>query len=459
MKLTRKPDAASITDDTSAETPVTSPADTNEASPTRLSRAARRAGVDTARTLLFVDDEPGILFLLKDSFDTLYNVRTAESGAEAIALIKSGFVPQVIVSDQRMPGMSGAEFLAASRALVPNAVRVALTGYADLSDVIASVNSGFIYRFMTKPWDSTEIVEAIRLCFEQYDIATRNDELIALNNEKNEFLGIAAHDLKNPLNAIMNMAEMMRSMSESIDETMRMEMLTHIVSSSERMFAIITNLLDVNALERGGIAFRFDAVNLVQQAELVADSYRARASDKGITIHFSSALARSTDKLDTPEATSDLVLADETATQQVLENLISNAVKYSPHNKNIFIEVSASAASTASTLASSGAESEGKPMLRVAVRDEGVGISADDQAKLFGKFARLSARPTGGEHSTGLGLSIVKKMVTIMNGRVWCESTLGEGATFFLELPRISSAEAASLQALRIQETPLMTAD
>ena len=73
--------------------------------------------------------------------------------------------------------------------------------------------------------------------------------------------------------------------------------------------------------------------------------------------------------------------------------------------------------------------------LRVEVQDQGPGLSADDQKKLFGKFARLSAKPTGGEHSTGLGLSIVKKMVEAMNGKVWCESKLGQGATFIVELP------------------------
>jgi signal transduction histidine kinase len=103
---------------------------------------------------------------------------------------------------------------------------------------------------------------------------------------------------------------------------------------------------------------------------------------------------------------------------QVLDNIISNAVKYSPHRKNIFIRLKSSSEA-----------------VRIEIQDEGPGISPDDMQKLFGKFARLSARPTGGEHSTGLGLSIVKKMVEAMNGRVWCESELGKGATFIVELP------------------------
>jgi len=74
-------------------------------------------------------------------------------------------------------------------------------------------------------------------------------------------------------------------------------------------------------------------------------------------------------------------------------------------------------------------------LVRCEVQDEGPGLSPQDQQRLFGKFARLSAKPTGGEHSTGLGLSIVKKTVEAMNGKVWCESELGRGATFSVELP------------------------
>ena len=111
-------------------------------------------------------------------------------------------------------------------------------------------------------------------------------------------------------------------------------------------------------------------------------------------------------------------LVDPSVMVQVLENLVSNAIKYSPSGKNIRVRLS-----------------KDPSHVRCEVRDEGPGLSAEDQKKLFGKFARLSAKPTGGEHSTGLGLSIVKKMVEAMNGKVWCESELGKGATFVVQLP------------------------
>jgi len=94
-------------------------------------------------------------------------------------------------------------------------------------------------------------------------------------------------------------------------------------------------------------------------------------------------------------------------------------VKYSPTGTNVFVSIT-----------------QDMGIVRISVRDEGPGLSDDDKTKLFGKFARLSAQPTGGEHSSGLGLSIVKKMVEAMRGRVWCESVFGEGATFVVELPK-----------------------
>ncbi len=106
---------------------------------------------------------------------------------------------------------------------------------------------------------------------------------------------------------------------------------------------------------------------------------------------------------------------------QVIDNLISNALKYSPFDTTITIRVKAKSDN-----------------VRLEVEDEGPGISEEEMPKLFGKFARLSAQPTGGEHSTGLGLSIVKKMVEAMNGKVWCESEPGKGATFIVELPLIA---------------------
>jgi signal transduction histidine kinase len=234
-------------------------------------------------------------------------------------------------------------------------------------------------------------------------LQSKNNELATLNAEKNELMGIVSHDLKNPIGAIRTFAELIESktfVGEEADEGIR-----QIVKISDRMLDLVKNLLDVNRLESGGMTMSLVEFDIAPMVEATVQQYTSQAEAKNITLHFAN------------EAESSIAIADEQAIMQVLDNIVSNAVKYSPHGKNVFVRVKAS--------------NEG---IRVEVQDQGQGISPDDMKKLFGKFARLTARPTGGEHSTGLGLSIVKKMVEAMNGKVWCESELGKGATFIVEL-------------------------
>jgi len=240
-------------------------------------------------------------------------------------------------------------------------------------------------------------------------LATQNDDLETLNTEKDELMGIVAHDLKNPLNLILNSATMLTEYEQDLAPDDKKHFLHNIVKTSERMFDLIRNLLDMNALERGGMSLNPVNFDVNVWVEQTVEQYQNAAAAKAIVLQYTGEAA--------------MVYADEQALQQVLDNLVSNAIKYSPHSKTVFVRVKSS-----------------PEAVRVEVQDEGPGISAEDMQKLFGKFARLSAQPTGGEHSTGLGLSIVKKLVEAMQGRVWCESEVGDGlrtgATFIVELPK-----------------------
>jgi signal transduction histidine kinase len=238
------------------------------------------------------------------------------------------------------------------------------------------------------------------------ELSESNVLLQHLHKEKNEFLGIAAHDLKNPLAQIILSSGTMNRYYERMSDAEIQEHIQRIGLVAVRMREIISNLLDINALEQGGIRIVLHPFDLTPKVHAVVQDYAERAAEKQLC--FSTEM----------EGNLPLVNADETLMVQVLDNLVSNAVKYSPPNKNIFLRLKSS-----------------KEAVRLEIQDEGPGFSEEDKEKLFGKFARLSARPTGGEHSTGLGLSIVKKMVEAMNGRVWCESELGNGATFIVELP------------------------
>jgi signal transduction histidine kinase len=258
-------------------------------------------------------------------------------------------------------------------------------------------------------------------------LQTKNTTLEQLGAEKNEFLGIVAHDLKNPLTSIMLSADMAIAYRAKMPETERIDLFQKIYHSAERMYSIVTNLLDINAIETGNMKFFYTNVAIAPLVQEIVDDYQPQARLKNITLHY----LPSRPNADIEET----IYTDKNILREIIVNLLSNAVKYSPHGKNVFVRITNT-----------------EHAVRVEVQDEGEGISADDMTKLFGKFARLSARPTGGEHSTGLGLSIVKKMVEGMNGRVWCESELGEGARFIVELPAAASIIVAKELPRRIEE-------
>jgi signal transduction histidine kinase len=248
------------------------------------------------------------------------------------------------------------------------------------------------------------------------ELEAQNHDLFSMNHEKDELIGIVSHDLKNPLAGIKGVIDILRTDDEQLSPDFRQKLLMQVNGGIERMFNIVKNLLDVHQLESGMVGYAIVPMDIEPHIEHILNFYSESVEAKRLTIHF------------TPQSSPDLVYADEQALLQVLDNLISNAIKYSPLGKNIFIGITRHGES-----------------VHIHIRDEGEGISASDQARLFTKFARLSAQPTGGEHSTGLGLSIVKKLVEAMNGEVWCESEVGEGlprgATFTISLPSIVSVE------------------
>ncbi|MFN8360769.1 MAG: tetratricopeptide repeat protein [Candidatus Kapaibacterium sp.] len=231
-----------------------------------------------------------------------------------------------------------------------------------------------------------------------------NQQLEEANTFKMKILGIASHDLKNPITALNLYVHLLRKHTAALPEATKM--LEMITGSSKRMLDIIINLIDVAARELGQIKLvRTPIDTAALTADVVAD-YIAHASQKEQTIAF------------TCEGNCTLS-ADAERLRQVLDNLISNAVKYTERGKEIRVSVTRTDA-----------------LVQITVADEGQGLSSEDMELLFKDFQKLSSRPTGGEGSTGLGLSVVKHLIELHGGRVWAESAgKGHGSTFFVELP------------------------
>lgn len=234
----------------------------------------------------------------------------------------------------------------------------------------------------------------------------QNVVLEELNKQKSEFLAIASHDLKNPLSSIVMASSVVRRYIDKISTEEIVMQMEGIERTAARMRDIILNILDAQAVDAGHIVLNMADVDLVETVREVGSEYNFRAETKEIQLLL--------------ELPTHLVVAhtDEAIIRQILDNLVSNALKYSPPQKRVWL----------------GVANQGETV-RLFVRDEGQGLNDDDKKRLFGRFAKLSARPTAGENSTGLGLSIVKKLVETLGGSIRVESEYGHGATFIVELP------------------------
>jgi signal transduction histidine kinase len=237
------------------------------------------------------------------------------------------------------------------------------------------------------------------------EIVSKNEELQNLNLEKNNLIGIVAHDLKSPLNQIKGLVSIIKMTQTSLDPE-GSNYLGLIENSVNRLGYMISKILDIEAIESRQLNLSIQKMDINESVRTIVMRFEPEAESKEIKLHLNSSAALH-------------VEADVGYITQIVENLLSNAIKFSPARKNIFIDVAGN-----------------DDKVTVMVKDEGPGMTEDDKKKLFNKYQKLSARPTANESSTGLGLSIVKKFVEAMNGRIWCESEEGKGASFFVEFAK-----------------------
>jgi len=237
------------------------------------------------------------------------------------------------------------------------------------------------------------------------ELEKQNKELIALDYEKQQIVSVVSHDLKGPFNRIFALIQLMATSVENLTEDQKdyMGKMHQIVADG---LSMIRNLLDNRRLEEQGIELSPKALNLTAFLSSLLKNYRTLAEKKKIQIH-----------LNAPEGL--MMEVDKSYLMRVVENLLSNAMKFSPPDTNINVKLV-----------------DQKDTVELIVEDEGPGISAEEQPRLFQKYQRLTPRPTGGESSTGLGLFIVKTIVEKMDGTVRCESEVGKGSKFIVVLKR-----------------------
>jgi two-component system sensor histidine kinase/response regulator len=352
--------------------------------------------------LLVVDDQEANIQVLGSMLGKLgFEILPATDGAQALRRLKSR-KPDLILLDLIMPDMDGFEICRRIQenpewAEIPI---IFLSASDDKNLIVRALESGGV-DYITKPFNKLELVSRVRT---HLMLKTARDHLKRLAQDKEELLGMISHHMQNHLAGLHMCAQLMIDrVKESADPKLHL-MAENIQNSSSQMRAFLKAFL-ANAAADHSLNIKLERVSFSEAAARAIRRYEAAAKAKEISLHGNSS--------DEPA----FVLADPAALDQVLDNLVSNAVKFSPRSREISILVE-----------------RGLLHTECRIRDQGAGFTDNDKKQMFRRYARLSAKPTGGEPSTGLGLSIAKKLMLSMNGELNCESKAGEGATFIVRL-------------------------
>lgn len=241
----------------------------------------------------------------------------------------------------------------------------------------------------------------------------KNKELMELsskldkaNKEKNDFIGILSHDMRNPISTIMGISEFIYENIDSLSKEEINSLVEDVKNCSIKSMDIMANLLDINSIESGNWDEKEEKINLEELIKQIRDKNIVLSNRKNIEIIFSN------------EMNNMEIISVKMCLEHIINNILSNAIKYSPFNKKIYITLRSHSSNVS-----------------IEIKDEGPGFSEHDKKSIYQKFAKLSNKPTGGEPSSGLGLYIIKKLSEIIKSKINLESEPGKGATFTLKIP------------------------
>ena len=415
--------------------------------------------------ILVVDDEESVVITIRAILELDgYEVLVSTTTAQALAILREQEL-DLVLSDLRLGDGDGLDVLRAVGESTPETVTIMLTGYASLESAVQALRAG-AYDYLIKPSEVEELrstvargIERRRLGLElkarigelervnreiadlntslerRIDEATaelkeRYEQLKELDRLKSQFLSIASHELKTPITAMSGFlqvalkrlrriaeghgdqqaADGLRSVSDQLDVVYR---------QTGKLARLIDELLDVSRIQTGRIEFRYADVDIADLAEEVAARMQLTTGAHEITVN---------------RDTSAVVIADRDHLEQVLNNLVTNAIKYAPSGGAITIDVR---------------PDDGG--VRLSVTDQGIGIQQVELDAIFGLFYRSPDRAARDAAGMGLGLYISKEIITRHGGRIWAESAAEQGSTFHVVLPRVP---AGAVQAEPAGATP-----
>jgi|TARA_R100000005_G_scaffold95973_1_gene79834 two-component system sensor histidine kinase/response regulator len=368
--------------------------------------------------LLIVDDTPANLRLLSHVLSKEgYEFVEATDGNEALEMAEK-HVPDLILLDIMMPGMSGFEVIKKLKEneLLEDIPIIFLSSLTETDDKVEGFRSGGV-DYITKPFQKEETLARIKahlqIRFLQKQLNERINilrerevELSRLNQKKDDLVRTVSHDIKNPLTGIIGLVKLMRD-SDKISAEEQKQMLSVIEDSGNNLLNLVRDVLDREAKVAESEELDYSEVKVGELLARVISMNKAKAIVKDINLDYSI------------KPSGFNVLIDQIKIEIVINNLVANALKFTPSGGSISVEVS-----------------KEKDVIKFEVRDTGIGIPEKMQHDLFRDPKKSSRLGTSGEVGTGLGLDIVQLYVELHKGKIWVESTLNKGTSFFIEIPQ-----------------------
>jgi len=354
-------------------------------------------------TILCVDDEQHNLDALHRTLRRDYEILTALSGEEGLKILKTHPV-SLIISDQRMPAMTGVEFLEKSIELRPDIIRIILTGFTDVEDLIGAINTGRVYRYITKPWDPTDLKVTVKRALESFELTQENRRLFEdiVRLEKlatvGQVAGGIAHEVRNQLSVLMGVQLIQQQFPDNV---LINKVAEQMMLARNRILSILDEIKAFGKQKDSKLQKEQVAVSqLLEQTEAIV-SLDPDVKKMGLEIEVYN---------------SPMVLCDRNRILQVLINLVRNAAHAMNGEGIIYLY---------------GDLQNGEAHIRI--KDSGCGISEENLEKIWQPFFT-----TKGEHGTGLGLQISRRIIEAHGGKLTCESEAGKGSTFTVILPAAS---------------------
>jgi signal transduction histidine kinase len=369
--------------------------------------------------ILVVDDEKTIRDFLFEALTQLggFSVEIAENGEEALKKMeKDNF--DLILTDMKMPKMDGLQLISEITKSKPETLMVLLTGHGTIDSALEAMKRG-ASDYLSKPVNLDEMMVRLRKVLEEKqrfislkdyaaELERTNQELRRIDDIKSEFVSVASHELRTPLAAIKNAVQLMlQGKTGEINEN-QAKFLSMADRNINRLTSILNDLLDLSRIESKKLNIKFEELDIGSSIEFILSSLKPQADGKSIHL-----------KMEILENL-PLIYGDREKIEQILTNLVGNAIKFTPEKGEISV--------------SAKPFEEEENMVVISIRDSGVGIPQDQLDKVFEKFHQVEDSLHRSTTGTGLGLTITKGLVEAHHGKIWAASEMGKGAVFSFTL-------------------------